>query len=126
MSTTKKKNVATNGGKWIRQDKRLAIYLRDGLSCVYCGATFERGDTQLTLDHVTSQSMGGGNDADNLVTACKSCNSKKQDKSIRAFVAYLKAEGADAEGLAARIRKHTKRSLRKYRKIAKAVIKARG
>lgn len=25
------------GMNWIRQDKRLAIYLRDGLACVWCG-----------------------------------------------------------------------------------------
>lgn len=33
----------TQGMNWIRKDKRLAIYMRDGMACVYCG---------LTLDHL--------------------------------------------------------------------------
>lgn len=30
-----------NGSKWIRPEKRLAIYHRDGFACIYCGATAE-------------------------------------------------------------------------------------
>ena len=68
-----KRTPATNGGKWIRPDKRLAIYLRDGLACAYCGATMEQGDTFLTLDHVVPPELGGSNAPSNLVCCCRSC-----------------------------------------------------
>ena len=118
-------NAANNGGNWIRRDKRLAIYLRDGLSCAYCGAVMEQGDTQLTLDHVTPQELGGSNDASNLVCCCKRCNSRKQDKPLRDFLAVLASEGVDTAQIPARIRRRTRRSMRKWRRIAKAVIAAR-
>jgi len=34
----------------------------------------------VTLDHLLARSAGGDNDARNLVTACKSCNSSRQDR----------------------------------------------
>jgi len=39
----------TQGMNWIRKEKRLAIYLRDGLACGYCGQSIEDG-AKLTLD----------------------------------------------------------------------------
>lgn len=65
-----------NGSKWIRPEKRLAIYHRDGFTCVYCGASAR--DVTLSLDHLKPRSQGGTNDATNLVTACLPCNSKRQ------------------------------------------------
>ncbi len=53
---------------------RQNIFRRDGQECQYCGAT-----TDLTLDHVLPRSRGGKSSWTNLVTACKSCNSKKGD-----------------------------------------------
>ena len=78
------------GMNWIRQEKRLAIYLRDGLACAYCGATVEDG-AKLTLDHLTPHSQGGSNEATNLVTACQRCNSSRGDRSVETFVAGLAA-----------------------------------
>ena len=72
------------GMNWCRQSTRLAIYLRDGLACAYCGQAIEDG-AQLTLDHLTPHSRGGGNEARNLVTACKRCNSARGNRSVRAF-----------------------------------------
>ena len=40
----KKQHPAANGSKWIRPDKRLAIYLRDGLACAWCGHALEDGE----------------------------------------------------------------------------------
>ena len=121
----KVKHPAANGGKWIRQDKRLAIYLRDGLCCAYCGAVMEQGDTLLTLDHVTPHSLGGSNREANLVTCCKSCNSRKQDLSVQNFLTVLGSEGVNVDGIAAEIRRRTRRSLAKYRMIAKEIMKTR-
>lgn len=64
-----------NGMKWIRNEKRLAIYLRDGFCCGYCGKDLHNAKPgQCSLDHLTPRSEGGSNDANNLVTACLRCN----------------------------------------------------
>jgi CRISPR/Cas system Type II protein with McrA/HNH and RuvC-like nuclease domain len=55
---------------------RVRIYKRDNNECVYCGSS-----KQLTLDHVIPKSRGGGNDWNNLVTCCFSCNLKKGNKT---------------------------------------------
>jgi len=69
---------------WIRHSKRLRIYARDEFRCVYCNRQYPR--SQLTLDHVMARSNGGHNAPSNLVTACRSCNSSKQDRTLRHWV----------------------------------------
>lgn len=80
------------GMNWIRQEKRLAIYLRDGLACVYCSAGVEDG-TRLDLDHVLPVAKGGSNRESNLVTACQRCNNAKSARNVAEFIkataAYL-------------------------------------
>jgi 5-methylcytosine-specific restriction endonuclease McrA len=67
-------------GRWIRREKRLAIYLRDDFRCVYCGAVLRYArPSEVTLDHLLPRSAGGNNEAYNLVTADKSCNSSRRD-----------------------------------------------
>lgn len=81
-----------NGGQgmnWIRQEKRLAIYLRDGLACCWCGVTCEQ-DT-LTLDHCKPHSKGGSNDHVNLVTSCRRCNSSRGTRSMTTFAEVVAA-----------------------------------
>lgn len=71
-----------NGSKWIRQEKRVAIVvIRDGGQCVYCGSSHK-----LTLDHIKPRIDGGSHEAENLVTACQSCNSKRGSMDIADFV----------------------------------------
>lgn len=72
------------GSCWIRREKRLAIYLRDGLSCCWCGLTIEDGIT-LTIDHVIPRSCRGSNDTRNLISACLKCNANRADLSVSAF-----------------------------------------
>lgn len=43
-------------------------------SCAYCGSQFE-----LTKDHVLPISKGGKHEVNNLIPACHSCNSSKND-----------------------------------------------
>ncbi len=50
------------------------VFKRDGQQCAYCGSK-----ESLTIDHVVPRSRGGGSTWDNLITACRSCNSKKGD-----------------------------------------------
>ena len=72
------------GMNWIRQEKRLAIYLRDGLSCAYCGDSVENG-AKLSLDHLTPHSDGGSNREDNLVTCCCRCNSSRGNRPLKTW-----------------------------------------
>jgi len=63
--------------EYVRQDRppaftRFNLFLRDGFSCVYCGATED-----LTFDHVVPRSRGGKTAWDNIVTACSTCNLRK-------------------------------------------------
>lgn len=55
---------------------RTMILARDGRICAYCG---EHGDT---IDHIVPRSKGGTNKWDNLITACRRCNSIKDDKML--------------------------------------------
>jgi len=82
MATARQKSWS--GMNWIRQEKRLAIYLRDGLACVYCGAALETG-AQFSLDHLTPHSQGGNNQPTNLVTCCSRCNSSRRNRPIAEF-----------------------------------------
>lgn len=52
------------------------VYRRDGHQCGYC-----ESKKDLTLDHIIPKCKGGGNTWDNLVTCCKKCNNKKDNKS---------------------------------------------
>lgn len=78
------------GMNWIRQDKRLAIYLRDGLACVYCAASVEDG-ASLTLDHIHPVDKGGSNSTINLVTSCVRCNLAKGTRNVREFAKAVAA-----------------------------------
>ena len=44
-------------------------------TCHYCGCVLDR--TTATMDHVVPLSKGGTNFLDNILPACRSCNSKK-------------------------------------------------
>lgn len=51
---------------------------RDGWRCVYCGVA----GVPLELDHVIPKSRGGEHSLENLVAACKPCNSSKGAKTV--------------------------------------------
>lgn len=114
-----------NGGGWIRPEKRLAIHLRDGLACCYCGATVEDGAI-MTLDHIRPRSKGGRNEASNLVTACKRCNSARGNRPLAAF-ARAAAEYLDHGIEAQEIMRHIENCRRRRLDVqaAKAVMKNR-
>lgn len=76
-------------GKWIRNSKRFAIYVRDNFTCSYCGIKCElegNNPNSISLDHVIPQTdPKSHNDYNNLVVACIGCNSRKQDKPVTAI-----------------------------------------
>ena len=63
--------------------KRIEIFARDGFRCDYCGRGVE-DNVKLEIDHRTPQMLGGGDNAENLVTACSECN---REKSSSIFLA---------------------------------------
>jgi 5-methylcytosine-specific restriction endonuclease McrA len=103
---------------WIRQVKRLAIYLRDGLSCCYCGESVEDG-ASLTLDHVLPVIKGGTNHESNLVTSCVRCNLHKGSRNLlpfcKAVAAYL-----DHNVQSIDIQKHVLRQVKQTLPLAQA------
>lgn len=64
------------------------IIYRDMLTCQYCGVIFNH--FQLTLDHVIPKTLGGKKSWDNIVSSCKSCNSKKGHHSFMSPLKFPK------------------------------------
>lgn len=71
----------------IRKKKRQSIYERDGFQCVYC-----KSQDSLTLDHLRPKSAVWDDSRSysmhsvrNLVTSCLTCNSSRQNSSVRSF-----------------------------------------
>jgi 5-methylcytosine-specific restriction endonuclease McrA len=52
---------------------RRAVFARDGGRCQYCGGPAE------SIDHVVPRSRGGQHVWENVVAACRSCNTRKRD-----------------------------------------------
>ena len=79
MMTRKRRN----GSKWITVKRRYQIYLRDGFGCFYCPNHRYDYGVKLSLDHINSDLIKKAgrkirnNKSENLVTCCRSCNSKK-------------------------------------------------
>ncbi|MEM7177539.1 MAG: HNH endonuclease [Pseudomonadota bacterium] len=57
---------------------RFNLFLRDGFTCQYCGATGE-----MTFDHVIPRSRGGRTTWENVVASCSKCNLRKANMTVR-------------------------------------------
>lgn len=55
---------------------RRSVFARDGHRCQYCGAQAEN------IDHVRPRSRGGRHIWENVVAACRRCNSLKEDRLL--------------------------------------------
>jgi 5-methylcytosine-specific restriction endonuclease McrA len=55
---------------------RRAVFARDDWTCQYCGAAAEN------LDHVIPRSKGGLHEWENVVAACRRCNSRKENRLV--------------------------------------------
>ncbi len=62
------------------KDEKAKIASAD--ACCYCGSQLD-----LTLDHLVPQFKGGEHSADNLVVACRSCNSSKKALDLLEWMA---------------------------------------
>lgn len=59
------------------------IKLSIGIKCNYCYST-----EQLALDHILAQKLGGKDSGDNLIYACKTCNSSKGKKDLMEWIFF--------------------------------------
>lgn len=55
---------------------RRGVFLRDGGTCQYCGRRAE------SIDHVVPRSRGGPHEWENVVAACRPCNTRKRDRLL--------------------------------------------
>jgi 5-methylcytosine-specific restriction endonuclease McrA len=60
---------------------RSNLYIRDAFVCQYCNEQYST--SELSIDHVIPQSLGGGTSWENCVTSCKPCNHGKGSKLIK-------------------------------------------
>lgn len=59
---------------------RKIVFSRDNWTCQFCNLRLEQND--VTIDHIIPKSKGGPSNWINCVTACKTCNAKKGNKSL--------------------------------------------
>lgn len=113
-NTTKYGSRNEYKGVVLRKDLRLAIYLRDRFTCLLCLRDLHgAAPSDITLDHITPDSNGGTNGPSNLYVCCRTCNCSRQDKPLN------RVAGPETR---AHIRRNTKRSIKPYRILAKAII----
>lgn len=101
------------GSGWIPKWRRLAIYLRDRFACQYCGRDLhDAHPREVTLDHLIPQCNGGTHVTTNLITACLSCNSRRQHQVWWKYA---------PQGAVERIKRNRRRAI--PAKLAKAILK---
>ncbi len=61
------------------------IKLQTGQVCNYCGST-----EKLAIDHIFPQKLGGKDNAENLIFACRRCNSSKGKKDLMEWMNFRK------------------------------------
>lgn len=54
------------------------ILKRDGYTCQYCG---RNGSERMTIDHVVPRYLGGKTIWENVVSACRACNTRKGNRT---------------------------------------------
>jgi 5-methylcytosine-specific restriction endonuclease McrA len=65
---------------------RRAVFARDGHKCQYCNRAAEN------IDHVVPRSRGGLHSWDNVVASCRSCNARKEDRSLAEAGLHLRRQ----------------------------------
>ncbi len=86
VSTASTASIIAVRGREFRGDRSASIsisrerlFSRDMHVCAYCGGCFP--ESELTIEHVRPESRGGANTWENVVTACRSCNQRKGNRT---------------------------------------------
>jgi hypothetical protein len=95
-----------NTRKTIGKRKRFEIFKRDNFTCQYCGSTPPA--VILHVDHILAVANGGGNETENLTTACQGCNLGKSAVPLSVKPQSLEAAADDAREAAEQVREHAK------------------
>lgn len=66
--------------------RRRAVFERSGGRCHYCGQVLTL-DGRWNVEHMLPRALDGGDELDNLVAACSSCNLSKGDRTALEFMA---------------------------------------
>ena len=112
-------NDMTGSSSWITAMRRLALYLRGRGICAYCGKDLhDAKPSEMGLDHLEDLICGGGHKganhkSDNLVLACRACNSGRGAKPWREY-----ATGGAIE----RIEAQRAEAMSPYLTLAKAML----
>lgn len=93
MTTRRTPGRASHDGRPRRESlsKRLGrvarqIRARDGGVCAYCGS--DGAGEHMHLDHLTPRSLGGADEAANLVVCCRRCNTARQNLTLSQWSSY--------------------------------------
>lgn len=117
--------------------RRFALYARNDFRCTYCSLRIELSGYGLTLDHVIPSSHTPDDSSENLVVACRRCNSTRQNIPVAEFAAAMARDrGYDKDVIlacvAAQLRRKPDRSVglrvleeRKRSRPLRAVLEAR-
>lgn len=65
----------------------LTYSLKGNTECFYCQRKIKK--SEITLDHMYPQDIGGPTIPNNLTPACKECNSKKANMTVTQYKTYL-------------------------------------
>lgn len=98
-SKKNKQKIKARSIEWVKQNREKVIEKRRRIykirkwykydsECYYCG-----GSNSLGVDHKVPTSRGGSDHPKNIVTACRSCNSSKKDKTVLEFKKHCKEIG---------------------------------
>lgn len=77
-SQKRRARIKENGGTFTREELSL-MQLTQGGFCAYCQGQHE--PDELAIDHVIPIKQGGRHESANIVLACKSCNSSKNNRT---------------------------------------------
>lgn len=66
------KNCSSAAARKARSRRRARLLERDGFICAYCACQLTLAS--MTLDHFVPRALGGGDEDENLMSSCITCN----------------------------------------------------
>ena len=82
MSKRPRRSQAKRKRETIGDKLRFEVFSKCGFRCYHCGRSPKEDKIKLEIDHLVPHSKGGSDDIENLVTACRRCNSGKSDTEL--------------------------------------------